>query len=143
MQDLRDLRAVVKSLVGTSMYQISEPVQNATTIGLFGCRCCSLLLLTACIEIIRMTGGHVQYIEPIEGDFYCSKSCRSFTQQLAVQLVKPLERLKPSVLQKALAKPSHKPQQQGVGAQGGGVTTMKSVIEVILSCDSLCSCVWC
>jgi hypothetical protein len=84
----------------------------------------------AAVVVTRMTGGQVQYIEPIEGDFYCSKSCSSFTQQLAVQLVNPLERIKPSALQKALAKPSHKPQQQGVGAQGGGVTTMKSVIEV-------------
>lgn len=87
-------------------------------------------VVAAAVVVTRMTGGQVQYMEPIEGDFYCSKSCSSFTQQLAVQLVNPLERIKPSALQKALAKPSHKPQQQGVGAQGGGVTTMKSVIEV-------------
>ena len=76
-------------------------------------------------------------MEAIEGDCYCSKSCSSFTQQLAAQLVNPMDRIKPSALHKALEAPSHKPQkpqQQGVGAQGGGVTTMKSVIEVSCCC---------
>jgi hypothetical protein len=69
---------------------------------------------------------------------FCSKACASFTHQLAAQLVNPLDRIKPSALQKALDRRgpvSHGPQQQqqqqqGVGAQGGGVTTMKAVIEV-------------
>lgn len=72
-------------------------------------------------------------MEPLEGDYFCSKSCGSFTQQLAAQLVNPMERIKPSAMQKALAKPSHNAKRQGVAAQGGGVATMKAVIEVSLS----------
>lgn len=92
-------------------------------------------LLTTTL-LYRMYAGELQLVQPpTELDCYCSKACSSFTQQLAAQLVNPMERIKPSALHKAMAKPSHKPQQpkqqqQGVAAQGGGVTTMKSVIEV-------------
>jgi 16S rRNA A1518/A1519 N6-dimethyltransferase RsmA/KsgA/DIM1 with predicted DNA glycosylase/AP lyase activity len=45
-----------------------------------------------------------------------------------------MSRIQPDALQAYLSKPSHRPQQQqqqqGVAAQGGGVETMKSVIEV-------------
>lgn len=81
-------------------------------------------------------------MEPLEGDHFCSKSCSSFTQQLAAQLVNPMERIKPSAMQKALAKPSHNAKRQGVAAQGGGVATMKAVIEVSLS-GSTINIAWC
>ncbi|WIA32251.1 hypothetical protein OEZ86_003098 [Tetradesmus obliquus] len=75
-------------------------------------------------------------IHKVEGDCYCSRACASFTQALAAQLVEPMSRLQPDALQAYLSKPSHRPQQQqqqqqqqGVAAQGGGVETMKSVIE--------------
>lgn len=68
-------------------------------------------------------------IHKLEGDCYCSRACASFVQQLAVQLVDPMARIRPTALQKYLARPSHRP-QQGVAAQGGGVETMKAVIEV-------------
>jgi hypothetical protein len=91
------------------------------------------LLLLLLLHGPRVAAGELHLYEPIEGDCYCSKSCSSFTQQLSAQLVNPMERIKPSALHRALDRPSHKPQQQqqqGVGAQGGGVTTMKAVIEV-------------
>jgi hypothetical protein len=54
--------------------------------------------------------------------------------QLAAQLKEPMARIQPDALQAYLNKPSHRPQQQGVAAQGGGVETMKSVIEVSGQC---------
>jgi hypothetical protein len=94
-------------------------------------------LLLLLLHGLRVAAGELHLSEPLEGDCFCSKSCSSFTQQLAAQLVNPMERIKPSALHRALERPSHKPQQQqqqqqqqGVGAQGGGVTTMKAVIEV-------------
>jgi hypothetical protein len=66
--------------------------------------------------------------------------------QLACQLLDPMARLQPDALQAYLSKPSHRPQQQqqGVAAQGGGVETMKAVIEVgVLVFGRWLSALWC
>lgn len=83
-------------------------------------------MLPLCCVHCRVSADNVH---KLEGDCYCSKSCGSFIEQLAAQLVNPLDRIQPDALQQYLAQPSHRP-KQAVAAQGGGVTTMKSLIQV-------------
>jgi hypothetical protein len=80
----------------------------------------------------RVTSENVHRVQQ---HCYCSRACEAFVTQLAAQLVKPLDRLAPTGLGKALKGQqqlqSHRPkQQQGTAAQGGGVETMKALVTV-------------